>query len=677
MFDDDALIRHYLISRGILSERQISDAIDYALDRAVQLDGALVALGLVTFEQLGSYLADIHQMPYKPLLQKPPSPFCKKMLALDLVEKWTVFPLEFDPENDLVTIAISNPDQIRSFIRLEQKVFAHHRPSFCVASRAEIEAAIKTYYQKQPPGRETAPEVPHDFSILSVEDKCEAVKLREDDGRDDKPILLFEPDIDKGKSLRTLLRREGYRNVTLASSEREAARVLRSGIVQLLVVPDSLRNRVREWPSLLDKTVKRPRIVTYRSLAPLVLGQEQPYQAVSGALIALVGARVRERLADDPDRQRETVERARYAKLLALRLQCSSFQVDRIVLAAWLFEKDLFGPLLTPLAQVFDSTSLINESLGPPEARHMESQVLSIVLHLIEIKRRYPLIGSDIQALRSLLREKAAGQAPENMIETLLALMVDEAFISRIDRPAARVLIVDPDADRDAALALRLRNDGYDVTVVSTVKKALEIINKGAADCIIAETTLGDGNGMDLCKSMKNHPAFSALPFLFIAAAVDQRSMAEGLRAGADDYLPKPVDPEVVALKLHRLLLKKLGHDSRPGIKGSLAQMEVTDLVQILSSSQKSVKIKLTEGDTTGEVYLDRGEVVHAVLGSCAGETAFYRLMWFNKGDFEVVPCATFPDRTIAMTVMELLMEGARIDDEAGKTYERSPQEPR
>ena len=177
--------------------------------------------------------------------------------------------------------------------------------------------------------------------------------------RDNKPILLFDPDIEKGRSVRAILQREGYRNVTWVSSEREATRLLRSGFVHQFVLPESLRNRVLEWPVFLDKMVKRPRNTTYRSLAPLILGQEQPYQAVSGALITLVGAIVRDQLADNPERLRETVERARYVKLLALRLQASSFQVDRVVLAAWLFEKDLFDLLLTPLVQLYDLVSLL------------------------------------------------------------------------------------------------------------------------------------------------------------------------------------------------------------------------------------------------------------------------------------------------------------------------------
>jgi DNA-binding response OmpR family regulator len=665
MFEDDARVRHFLVTHGIVTEGQVSKAIDYALDRHIEFEDALIALRLLSFEQLGSCLAELCQIPYRPLVEKPPSTFCKNMLPLDLVKKWNVFPVDFDPENDLFTIAISSPDQIKSFLRLEQKVFSHHRLTFCVASRSEIDLAIKTFYQKTGEAGETTPEVPHDFNILNAEEPSDAISFVHVSGRDDKKILLYEPDIDKGRALRTILRREGYGSVTWVSSEREAVRAIRSGAMNLLVVPETLRNRELQWKSFMGSKIESLRIAAYRSIAPLVLGQELPYQAVSDSLIALVGAMVRRQLVDDPERLRETVDRARYCKLLALRLQLSPYQVDRATLAGWLYEKNLFGSLLSSLAAFFRIETLIDETARPIDDHDPESLVVSIVVHLLELKRQYPGILTDTGTVRDCLKERVAGKNGERAIESLLALLGDEAFISRIDRPAARILIVDPDARAEDALSLRLRNDGYAVAVSATAQEALAALAEGTVDCIIAETTLPDIDGIELCKTVKTHAAHAAMPFVFVAASSDQRSMAGCLRAGADDFLAKPVDPEVLALKLYRLFSRKTGSDSRPGIKGSLSQMCFADLVQILSSSQKSVKISLSEEETIGEIYLDRGEIVHAAFGGINGEAAFYQLMRFSKGEFEVVPCVAFPQRTIALSVVGLLMEGARLDDES------------
>jgi DNA-binding response OmpR family regulator len=664
MFEDDARIRNHLVSRGIASEEQVSQAIDYAFDRGIDFEDALVALRLLSFAELGNCLSELSQMPYRPLMNKAPSSFCKKMLPLELVMKWNVFPVDYEPENDLFTIAISSPDQIKSFLRLEQKLFAHHHLTFCVASRAEINQAIKTFYQTPGAAGETAPVVPHDFSILNAEDGTDALSLIRSCDRDDKKILLFEPDIDKGRALRTLLRREGYGNVTWVSSEREAARAMRSGAMDLLVIPEVLRNQAAQWNTFMGSRTEPMPMVTYRSIAPLILGQELPYQAVSDSLTALVGAVVRQSLASEQERLRETVERARYCKLLALRMQLSSYQVDRAALAGWLYKKDHYGSLIAPLAKFFRIERLIDEAMFPTNNRTPESLVVSTVAHLFECKRQRPGIMNDTKAIREYPKERVGGTNGEHAIESLLALLSDEAFISKIDRPAARILIADPNAHAEDALALHLRNDGYAVTVTATGREALGALAEGNVDCIIADTELGDGDGIELCKTVKAHAAYAATPFVFVAASTDQRVMAGCLRAGADDFLVKPVDPEVLALKLHRLISKKTGADSRPGIKGSLSEVCFSDLVQILSSGQKSVKITLFEGESGGELYLDHGEIVHAVAGNSSGEAAFYRLMRFAKGEFEVVPCATFPRRTIAMSVVGLLMESARIDDE-------------
>jgi CheY-like chemotaxis protein len=224
---------------------------------------------------------------------------------------------------------------------------------------------------------------------------------------------------------------------------------------------------------------------------------------------------------------------------------------------------------------------------------------------------------------------------------------------------------VDPDETADSAVVLRLVNDGYEVDLAQGAPEALEVLNSRQVDCLIAEMVLGEVDGINLCKTVKNHAVFASLPFVFVSSSSDPRCMAECLRSGADDFLSKPVDLEILSLKIHRLVSRKLGYDSRAGISGSLAQMSVTDLVQMLSSSGKSVKISFSGSGNVCEVYMDQGEIVHAVCGDSVGEPAFFQLMRLSEGDFQVYPAASFSERTIHLPVMGLLLEGARLADES------------
>ncbi|MBN1128814.1 MAG: response regulator, partial [Chitinispirillaceae bacterium] len=460
------------------------------------------------------------------------------------------------------------------------------------------------------------------------------------------------------------------------SSEREAVRILGSGHSNHLLLPEALHARLPGLFSLCGKKIIQPRISEYRAIAPLVFGQVLPYQSVSGALIALVSAMVRERLKNDPDRLHETAERARYCRLLALRLQGTPLQVDRAILAGWLFEQELFGAWTQLLAPGYRLEAIIDGATGERDQANLESTILHLVIHLLSFKKHHADRLGDIERIRSYLQQTGGTATSLPAIETLLALLKDEAFISGIDRPAAHVLIVDADQTRDGALPLRLQNDGLMIDIVGTAHEALNSINHERVDCIISETTLADADGIHLCKTIKSSPVHGGIPYLFVATSSDPRVMAECLRAGADDFLPKPVDPEILSLKLHRLLSKKLGRDSRAGIKGNLSQMGFTDLIQILSSSGKSVRIALDEGSIGGELYLNQGEFVHAVCGNATGEAAFFRLMRLTKGTFEVYPCSSFPKRSISLSVLALLLEGARLDDEAARDASAAPAMP-
>jgi DNA-binding response OmpR family regulator len=547
-------------------------------------------------------------------------------------------------------------------------LFLHHQLTFSIASEVEIERAIKAYYRTDATENDSGPEVPEDFSIITFDESARTdIALEDEHHHDDKKILLVEFDIDRGKALRAILRREGYDNVTWVSSDPEAERVLLNGNINIVLMSEAAHHRNDVWLARVQKHCELPPCFFYRAIAPFLFGQELPYQAMGESMTSLVGALVRDRLQGDPDRLHETLDRVRYCKLLSLRMQFGPARIDRSVLAAWFAGNREFQPLLPCFSSSFELEKVLEELEQMPVNPSPESQLLTIVKHLLELKRWQPDIFNDIQLLRPPLRERCPRQVPDAMIETLISLLQDEEFVNRIDKPVAHIVLIDGSLTQESGLVLRLKNDGYETTVVKRAQDALNMLNKRPVDCFISEIKLDDIDGMQLCKTIKNHPSHEAIPFIFMAADQDTRSIAECLRAGADDFLAKPVDWEVLSLKLHRILTKKLGHDSRAGIKGTLSQLCFSDLVQILSSTQKSVRIVLSKAGVLGELFMDHGEIVHAVCENSIGEGAFYRLMRCNEGEFEVTPCSTFPRKTIALSVMGLLMEGARIDDEMKK----------
>jgi hypothetical protein len=98
--------------------------------------------------------------------------------------------------------------------------------------------------------------------------------------------------------------------------------------------------------------------------------------------------------------------------------------------------------------------------------------------------------------------------------------------------------------------------------------------------------------------------------------------------------------------------------------QGSLAELHLPDIIQLISVSGKTGVFQLVDGNLHGQIYLHEGRIVHATLDDVSGEEAVYALAIWNQGDFKFEPAAASEVRTISKSNTNLLMEAARRLDE-------------
>lgn len=98
--------------------------------------------------------------------------------------------------------------------------------------------------------------------------------------------------------------------------------------------------------------------------------------------------------------------------------------------------------------------------------------------------------------------------------------------------------------------------------------------------------------------------------------------------------------------------------------QGSLAELHLPDIIQLISVSGKTGVFHLTSGALAGEIYLSDGKIVHAQLDDVSGEEAVYALAMWSQGDFRFDPGVATELRTITKSNTNLLMEAARRLDE-------------
>lgn len=121
-----------------------------------------------------------------------------------------------------------------------------------------------------------------------------------------------------------------------------------------------------------------------------------------------------------------------------------------------------------------------------------------------------------------------------------------------------RVLIVDDEANLPIFLKDFLEECGFDVSMAVTGKSALRVALENPPDAIILDVDLPDTDGYTLCRAMRRTSTLRTVPIVMLTALSDKRNEIAGLRAGADDYLTKPIDTERLQARLENALSRNI-----------------------------------------------------------------------------------------------------------------------
>lgn len=169
------------------------------------------------------------------------------------------------------------------------------------------------------------------------------------------------------------------------------------------------------------------------------------------------------------------------------------------------------------------------------------------------------------------------------------------------------ILLVEDEASLADTIALNLKLENYQVTLVRTGNEALNFFQKNHAsvDLVLLDVMLPDLNGFDLCKTFK--ALDQNIPVIFLTAKNQISDKIEGLKLGADDYMTKPFDLEELLLRISNLI-KRTKKETNPvfafgtcsinfktyeiidvkGIKQTLSKREI-GLLELLTANTNQV----------------------------------------------------------------------------------------
>ena len=169
-----------------------------------------------------------------------------------------------------------------------------------------------------------------------------------------------------------------------------------------------------------------------------------------------------------------------------------------------------------------------------------------------------------------------------------------------------KILLVEDDAALRGALEELLCRDGYDVVKAFNVRSARDGLD-AAADLVILDVGLPDGDGVELCRSWRSEGVQT--PILFLTAKDEEMDVVRGLDSGGNDYVTKPFRMQELLSRI-RALLRRNQRDTtitRSGITLDTAKLQATRDGEVLL-------LTVTEYKILAKLISSRSIITRAVL---------------------------------------------------------------
>lgn len=237
-------------------------------------------------------------------------------------------------------------------------------------------------------------------------------------------------------------------------------------------------------------------------------------------------------------------------------------------------------------------------------------------------------------------------------------------------------LFVDDDAEflssvRDFFGALS--QGTWEIHLAQNHAQAFAALQKQKMDLIVVDIGMPIVDGVQFLRLLnRTHPGQQVV--MLTALATPERRK-ECLELGALLFLEKPTAPggyESIYAALNALATTSAGE----GFRGVMRRLGLQEVLQMECLGKKSSILEIFTTKARGRIYIKDGTILHAEKGNTQGEVALYSLLALRGGEFNLRPYEEPPQQTIEGQWEFLLMEAARLTDEASMQAPEAPPAP-
>jgi two-component system NtrC family sensor kinase len=138
-----------------------------------------------------------------------------------------------------------------------------------------------------------------------------------------------------------------------------------------------------------------------------------------------------------------------------------------------------------------------------------------------------------------------------------------------------KILAVDDSETYLQKLAEALRTEAYEVVLARSGEEALAMLAVQGVDCVLLDLMMPGIGGRETCRRLKSVPAMREIPIVMLTAVDDREAMIQGLGAGADDYIAKSSDFDLLRARVHAQIRRKQFEDENRRIREQLLHAEL------------------------------------------------------------------------------------------------------
>jgi response regulator RpfG family c-di-GMP phosphodiesterase len=268
-----------------------------------------------------------------------------------------------------------------------------------------------------------------------------------------------------------------------------------------------------------------------------------------------------------------------------------------------------------------------------------------------------------------------------NLVDLFHHTVLGEDLKARLLSTRSQALLVDTDPEETTVLELRMIEQGFVVKTARTSEQAFKALAEGETDLVVSEIDLAPSDGLELLAQARKTSWGKDLPWVVYTRRQERAVAQRALEMRVLDFINKPANAEVMVAKLKAMLDQRASARGARGVSGSLREMGLPDMVQVLFHGRKSGNLRIraqpdpsrgpggsrtrTEASgAAGEIHFLDGNVVYAIWGRLEGTDAFYAMLKLADGEFALDPAFQPSTRIIHESSEALLLEGMRRLDE-------------